>query len=97
MNDGIVALANGISAGVHDPRACAGQSGGCWIHHPLPHPLSNAPVTWRGDKQAAERVRPHRIGHPDPQAVVYQRVVLGRDATVHGCDGCCGPLSEEAT
>ena len=97
MNDGIVALENGILTGVHDPSACAGQSWGCWIHRPLPHVLSDAPVMWRDDKQTAERLCPHGIGHPDPQDVVYQRVVLGRDVSVHGCDGCCGPLSEEAT
>jgi hypothetical protein len=37
------------------------------------------------------------VGHPDPQDVVYQRVVFGRDVSVHGCDGCCGSLSEGAT
>jgi hypothetical protein len=97
VNDGIVALANGILTDVRDPSACAGQSWGCWFHHPLPHPLSDAPVIWRSDKQTAERRCPHGIGHPDRQDVVYKGVVRGRDVSVHGCDGCCGPLSEEAT
>ena len=84
MNDGMVALANGILAGVHDPSECARQSWGHWIHHPLPHPLWDAPVTWRSDKQTAGRRCPHGICHPDPQDVVYQRVVRGRDVSVHG-------------
>ena len=96
MNDDMIALVNGILTGVHGPRACAGQTWGCWIHQPLPHALSEAPVRWREDKSTAERICPHGIGHPDPQDVAYNRNVLGRDVTVHGCDGCCGPLPDWA-
>jgi hypothetical protein len=89
---GLVYLANGLLTNVHPASACAKQSWGCWIHNPLPHALSHAPVVWRSDRQFAERICEHGIGHPDPQDVLYNRRVLGRDIAVHGCDGCCGAL-----
>ena len=74
----------------HTPFACEGRV--CSIHRP-PHPLVNAPMHWRADKQLMERTCAHGIGHPDPNDLAFKRVSHG-DAVadtlgVHGCDGCC--------
>ena len=79
---------------VHPPSACAGQGWGCWVHAPVEHALSSAPVRWRDDRAIAERICEHGIGHPDPQGAAYSWQVEGRDVTSHGCDGCCGGLPE---
>lgn len=91
---GLVYLANGVLTNVHPASACADQPWGCWIHRPRDHALAHAPVMWRADKQTAERICDHGIGHPDPQDAAYNWNVLGRDVSVHGCDGCCGPGAE---
>lgn len=96
VNDGTVVVANGILTHVHDPALCVGRPYGCWIHRPLAHPLSDAPVVWREDKGTAERVCPHGVGHPDPQDAAYHLHAVGRDVSVHRCDGCCGPTPEWA-
>lgn len=76
---------------VHDPTVCAGTP--CPIHQPSEHPLSEAPLHWRADRDLMERVCSHGLGHPDPDCLAH----LARlndpgwaDAMgVHGCDGCC--------
>lgn len=87
---GLLYLANGVLTNVHPASACAGQPWGCWVHNPRDHPLASAPIVWRADKQTAERVCPHGVGHPDPQDMAYNWNVRGRDVSMHGCDGCCG-------
>ena len=77
---------NGILTRVHSPGACAGEN--CWVHNPSPTHMITWPVRWRAEKRTAERLCPHRIGHPDPDDVAYN-LMLGRDVSSHGCDGCC--------
>lgn len=96
MNDDMIVVANGVMTGVHSSAQCAGRTYGCCIHEVKPHPLSDAPMIFRDDKGTMERACPHGIGHPDPQDVAYWRHEHDRDVSVHGCDGCCGPLPEWA-
>ena len=72
----------------HPPSACLGRH--CWVHNPTPSHMTSWPIRWRSDKGTAERVCSHHIGHPDLDDVNYHHSV-GRDVTVHGCDGCCEP------
>lgn len=83
----VVALQSGVLTNVHPASSCAGRH--CWIHNPSEHHMVTWPVDWRSDKGTAERICPHSIGHPDPDDVAYH-AGLGRDVSVHGCDGCCG-------
>ena len=74
---------------VHSPSDCEGR--GCAIHdHPSDHPLKDAPMNWREDRNILERICEHGIGHDDYDSVVYLRSIGSRDAGYHGCDGCCG-------
>lgn len=92
---GIALLPGGdVLRGFHHPRDCAEQPWGCWVHRPLPHPLTGAPVVWRADREIAERICSHGIGHPDPQGAAYVWQSRDVDVTRHGCDGCCGPLPD---
>ena len=71
----------------HAPTECSGPF--CVIHNPSDHPLANAPMQWRTDKQIMERICPHGIGHDDPDDVAH-RARVGRESSgAHGCDGCC--------
>jgi hypothetical protein len=86
--------------GFHGPRFCEGQD--CPIHHPSQHHMRDWPLNWRGDRQLAERICPHGIGHPDPDhmdrvhRLLDEGVHLGVDPdAVHGCDGCCAPPTWE--
>ena len=79
---------------VHPPSACEGRN--CWVHNPSDTHMKKWPIWWRDDKGTAERMCPHRIGHPDPDDVAYHWS-LGRDVSVHGCDGCCGSLISDDT
>lgn len=74
--------------GVHPRRLCKGRS--CVIHAPSDHHMRDWPLIWRDDKSCFERLCPDQgIGHPDPDDMVYHRMV-GNDAMgIHGCDGCC--------
>ena len=83
----IAMVQNGVLTRVHPPSACEGRN--CWIHNPSESPLSDRPVLWRADKRIAERTCTHRIGHPDPDDVAYNKS-LGHDTSVHACDSCCG-------
>ena len=80
-------LKNGVLLRAHPPTACAGRH--CWVHNAMPSIMVNWPVRWRADKSTAERVCQHGIGHPDIDDVAYNQS-LGRDVSIHGCDGCCG-------
>ena len=90
----MVALERGVILHSHGPSVCAAQPWGCWIHNPVQHSLSDAPVIWREDRAIAERLCEHGIGHPDWQECCYQLQIRSRDVTVHGCDGCCLPVPD---
>lgn len=79
-------IANGALTRVHRAGTCAGEY--CWVHKPSPHHMLGWPVAWRGDKSTAERICPHGVGHPDPDDLAYNQR-LGRDVSIHACDGCC--------
>ena len=80
-----------ITLRVHHPSKCAGEY--CCIHNPSAHVMVEFPLYWRDDRQLMERTCPHGVGHPDPDALDFQRRVRGERAAevagVHGCDGCC--------
>lgn len=73
---------------LHDPRLCAER--GCAIHaHPSQHPLMDAPLLWRDDRNILERICQHGVGHPDHDAALYL-ITQGQDyQLIHGCDMCC--------
>lgn len=79
---GVATLTN-----VHRATRCAGRP--CVIHHPSEHHMRAWPLNWRDDTGVMERVCPHRIGHPDPDALAHLASVGAGWAGVHGCDGCC--------
>ena len=64
---------------------------GCCIHNPSDHIMVEWPMLYRFDRGLMERVCPHGIGHPDPDAIAYGMRKFGEsaDTGVHGCDGCC--------
>ncbi len=67
---------------VHEKGTCRGKN--CCIHNPSDHCMKDFPTHWRTDRRIMERIRPHGVGHPDPDQVFED------DAEwVHGCDGCC--------
>ena len=65
----------------------------CVIHAPSNHTMRGFPTHWRQDIELMERICPHGVGHPDPDAIAYTRRVFGEQAAamlrVHGCCGCC--------
>ena len=80
---------------VHPARMCAGET--CCIHNPSDHHMRTWPMNWRDDTKVMERLCPHGVGHPDPDALAFN-VRGGRDYYgVHGCDGCCHPRSGNPT
>lgn len=80
--------------GVHPSTACAGRA--CVIHAPTDHHMRGWPLIWRDDKGCFERLCPDRgIGHPDPDDMVFHRLVGNEAKGVHGCDGCCSVEEEE--
>jgi hypothetical protein len=73
---------------VHPEVACAGR--GCAIHaHPSEHPLKDAPMNWREDRNILERICQHGVGHPDADSAVYLISIGQSYQNIHGCDGCC--------
>lgn len=91
---------NGRKVDVHASGQCAGQN--CSIHNPSNHVLKDAPLTWRSDRRMMERICSHGVGHPDPDDVSYNVMVLDKDEesySMHGCDGCCsnGTMVAEAS
>lgn len=84
----------GPSAVQHHPATvCEGQT--CCIHNPSDHHMREWGLNWRADRQFMERLCPHGVGHPDPDSLRRNKVFLGRDMGVHGCDGCCQKPEEE--
>lgn len=79
---------------VHGPKVCAEREVPCLLHHPSEHAMRSWELRWRDDKRAFERMCPHGIGHPDPDAIAWARLRGVTGMGVHGCDGCCGVLSE---
>jgi hypothetical protein len=77
---------------VHD-RSENCQTYGCVIHNPSKHPMSDFPLHWRYDVKLMERICPHGVGHPDPDAIEFTRRSIGAETARvranHGCDGCC--------
>lgn len=72
---------------VHDKEVCTPP---CPFHASSDHPLKDAPIHIRLDKDGlVERICEHGVGHDDPDSVMYMRAHGARWAGVHGCDGCC--------
>ena len=92
---------NYVLRNVHAIEQCAVREGYCPIHTPSDHHMRDWPCNWRMDTQVLERICPHGIGHPDPDALEYHRWASGKEIpwqSVHGCDGCCatpagGPIA----
>lgn len=77
---------------VHDPAKCAGEA--CVVHNPSDHHMRDWPLNFRGDRGLMERLCPHGIGHPDPDALAWHARQGRTWQSVHGCDGCCAPKAE---
>lgn len=75
----------------HPKAHCASEH--CVIHKPSDHAMKDFPTHWRADRRLMERICPHGVGHPDPDAIAFIRRTRGDKAaeveSVHGCDGCC--------
>lgn len=76
----------------HAAGKCSGEF--CCIHNPSDHPLKEADLNWRADRNLMERICSHGIGHPDPDDISHNKRVLGERYSAlahetHGCDGCC--------
>lgn len=65
---------------------------GCMIHNPDEAWVGNRegwPYSPRADGRM-ERLCPHGVGHPDPDAARFlNRTRPNLAASIHGCDGCC--------
>lgn len=86
-----VMLAGGeVLVNVHPSVVCQ-QNGDrpCPIHRITDHLMRAFPQHFRMDNGLMERICPHGIGHPDPDALPFfkERGIEGME--VHGCDGCC--------
>lgn len=78
---------------VHDESTCKPP---CPFHSPSDHPLKDAPMHIRVDKDfLVERICPHGIGHDDPDSVAYMQEQGFSWAGVHGCDGCCTSTNKQ--
>ena len=75
---------------VHAASKCAGDDT-CCIHKPSEHHMRGWAMNWRGDAGVMERLCPHGVGHPDPDALAFQIRSGNEWAAIHGCDGCCAP------
>jgi hypothetical protein len=73
----------------HPESACAGDDRPCVIHRPSDHHMRQMPLNWRGDTGVMERICPHGVGHPDPDATAFAESQGRGYYGVHGCDGCC--------
>lgn len=79
---------------------------GCCIHNPSDHVMREFPLYWRTagpldfKPSHMERLCPHGVGHPDPDALAYLRrtgkEALAKILAVHGCDGCCSEPTQLA-
>lgn len=85
-----VMLAGGeVVVNVHPGSQCQTQDRPCPIHRLTDHNMRHFPQHFRMDNGLMERICPHGIGHPDPDALPFfeERGIKGMG--VHGCDGCC--------
>ena len=72
---------------VHAKKDCVAP---CPFHSPSDHPLKDAPIHIRRDKNLlVERICEHGVGHSDPDSVAYMEAHGIEGMGVHGCDGCC--------
>ncbi|HEX5532935.1 MAG TPA: hypothetical protein VFX33_04265 [Actinomycetales bacterium] len=88
IHQGVAVLRN-----VHSPTRCTGKA--CVVHNTTDHHMREWPLTWRGDLGTFERLCPHGIGHPDPDALGCLVSTQGPTAGIHGCDDCCLPPSDD--
>lgn len=73
---------------IHTRRICHPEN--CPFHNPSDHPLKNATLHLRMDKDSlVERICEHGVGHDDPDSVAYFHKRGLMWAGTHGCDGCC--------
>lgn len=82
--------ADGRHVEVHERRDDCVEHG-CCIHNPSDHHMRDWPLYWRSDASKMERICPHGVGHPDPDATAFRkrRGIYEDWQDVHGCDGCC--------
>lgn len=80
-------IGDALLVNVHLSNQCAGEF--CVVHNPSDHHMRTWPLNWRDDTGVMERICPHGVGHPDPDAADFQESIGREWATVHGCDGCC--------
>ena len=52
--------------GLHSIERCRPQH--CVIHNPSDHHMRDWPTHFRDDRHLMERMCPHGVGHPDPDA-----------------------------
>lgn len=71
---------------VHPRELCEGRN--CVLHNPSDHHMREWKLNFRNDTGQMERLCEHGIGHPDPDDLAYH-TSIGRDFSIHGCDGCC--------
>jgi hypothetical protein len=76
-----------VLVNTHSKELCDGRP--CPIHNLSDHSMRGFPQHFRMDNGLMERVCPHGIGHPDPDALPFynERGIQGMG--IHGCDGCC--------
>lgn len=75
---------------VHPASKCADDPA-CVIHKPSDHHMRTWLLNWRADTGVMERLCPHGVGHPDPDATAFHESKGKTWYAVHGCDGCCTP------
>jgi hypothetical protein len=81
-------FANG-GAYVHRRELCEARGAPCCLHSPSEHGTRDLPMLLR-ETTLVERLCPHGVGHPDPDAASYFESIGRQGMGVHGCDGCCG-------
>lgn len=75
----------------------AGGPKNCVIHRPSLHRLTGSPQVLRSSGLIEDQCV-HGVGHPNPDSAAYMDWRLGHEAGTwgtHGCDGCCGPVSDD--
>lgn len=90
----LIATGDGKYWRTHAEGTCSGEF--CCIHNPSDHHMREWQLNIRAyDNGTTERICPHGIGHPDPDALAHElRLMPGEEGKwlgVHGCDGCCRP------
>jgi hypothetical protein len=80
-----------VMIATHPERICAGRETPCVIHSPSEHHMRTWKLNYRGDTGVMERLCPHGVGHPDPDALAFAATKGETWLAVHGCDGCCRP------